>query len=111
MKGSIEGVWVEESSRIKSAFRLWGRTVQRILALSCFGCLLTAGLTVEAAASPVTTGTLLDEMADLGRLARWPDPAYRTIQFSSYDRRSTTSDAPGWFSNADGFGASRFPVS
>ena len=83
--------------------------MQRILALSCFGCLLTAGLTVEAAASPVTTGTLLDEMADLGRLARWPDPAYRTIQFSSYDRRSTTSDAPGWFSNADGFGGEPIP--
>jgi hypothetical protein len=57
----------------------------------------------------VTTGTLLEEMADLGRLARWPDPAYRTIQFSSYDRRSTTSEAPGWFSNADGFGREPIP--
>src|SRR5512139_1718320 len=68
--------------------------------------------TARAAASDaavVTTVTLLDEMPDLGRLARWPDPAYRTIQFSSYDRRSTTSEAPGWFANADGFGGEPIP--
>ena len=73
-------------------------------------CLLAASnLAVESRAGTVTTGTLLEEMADLGRLARWPDPAYRTVQFSSYDRRSTTSDAPGWFSNADGFGGEPIP--
>lgn len=48
-------------------------------------------------------------MADLEGLARWPDPAYRTVQFSSYDRRSTTSEAPGWFANADGFGGEPTP--
>jgi len=48
-------------------------------------------------------------MTDLGRLARWPEPAYRTVQFSSYDRRSTTSEAPGWFANADGFGGEPSP--
>lgn len=63
-----------------------------------------------AAIAPViTTGTLLEEMTDLTRLARWPDPVYRTIQFSSFDRRSTTSEAPGWFSNADGFGREPVP--
>ncbi len=63
----------------------------------------------EPGSPPITTGSLLAEMTDLGRLARWPVPAYRTIQFSSYDRRSTTSEAPGWFSNADGFGREPIP--
>jgi hypothetical protein len=48
-------------------------------------------------------------MTDLGQLARWPRPAYRTVQFSSYDRRSTTSETPGWFANADGFGGEPIP--
>src|SRR5512136_2227437 len=64
--------------------------------------------TLAAETGVITTGTLLEEMIDLGGLARWPKPVYRTIQFSSYDRRSSTSEAPGWFSNADGFG--REPV-
>jgi hypothetical protein len=57
----------------------------------------------------VTTGTLLEEMKDLTALARWPKPAYRNVQFSSYDRRSTTPEAPGWFENADGFGGEPIP--
>jgi len=83
--------------------------VQRTLALFCFSFLVTSNLPIESRAGAVTTGTLLEEMTDLARLARWPDPAYRTIQFSSYDRRSTTSEAPGWFSNADGFGGEPIP--
>lgn len=67
------------------------------------------GFEVSAVESPITTGTLLREMADLERLARWPNPPYRTVQFSSYDRRSTTPEAAGWFSNADGFGREPVP--
>ncbi len=78
----------------------------RLLCGLCFFGLPWLG---QTAVSPITTGTLLEEMSDLERLARWPDPAYRTIQFSSYDRRSTTSEAPGWFSNADGFGGEPIP--
>src|SRR5512143_1820751 len=76
-----------------------------------FGCLFGAlSLSAAEPAAPViTTGTLLREMSNLERLARWPEPAFRTIQFSSYDRRSTTSEAPGWFSNADGFGGEPIP--
>jgi hypothetical protein len=70
--------------------------------------LLTAPPATEAQ-DAITTGTLLEEMSDLARLARWPEPAYRTVQFSSYDRRSTTSESPGWFSNADGFGREPIP--
>ena len=63
----------------------------------------------EPRSNPITTGTLLEEMADLERLARLPEPAYRTVQFASYDRRSTSSEAPAWFSNADGFGREPIP--
>ncbi len=63
----------------------------------------------EPSAKTITTGTLLDEMTDLAALARFPKPAYRNVQFSSYDRRSTTPEAPGWFSNADGFGGEPIP--
>ena len=62
-----------------------------------------------AVAAPVTTGSLIDEMADLGRLTRFPAPAYRTIQFSSYDHRSTVPGGPHWFDNSDGFGEEPVP--
>lgn len=58
---------------------------------------------------PVTTASLLEAMVDLGALARVDEPAFRTVQFSSYDRRSTGPEDPGWFSNADGFGQEPLP--
>ena len=48
-------------------------------------------------------------MTDLHRLADFPDPAFRTIQFSSYDRRSVLPGGPGWFANNDGFGGEEIP--
>jgi D-arabinan exo alpha-(1,3)/(1,5)-arabinofuranosidase (non-reducing end) len=86
--------------------------MHRILYLTC--CCAVAFFSASAAAGSadveITIRTLIEEMADLGRLARWPEPGYRTIQFSSYDRRSTTAEAPGWFSNADGFGGEPIPA-
>ena len=38
----------------------------------------------------VTTESLISEMADLERLTVFPLQNYRTIQYSSYDRRSTS---------------------
>lgn len=76
-------------------------------AAAMMGLIHSPGL--AASADAVSTGTLLEEMADLESLARWPAPKYRTIQFSSYDRRSTSSEAPAWFSNADGFGREPVP--
>jgi hypothetical protein len=70
-----------------------------LLAVSC-------GAGVKAT---VTTGTLFEEMADLGVLTRFPEPAYRTIQFSSFDRRSRLPAGPDWFANADGFGGEPVP--
>ena len=90
---------------------LWANAnaMQRITALSFLALLFVTASIAASGALPVTTGTLLEEMADLGRLARWPEPAYQTFQFSSYDRRSATSESPGWFSNADGFGHEPIP--
>ncbi len=57
----------------------------------------------------VDTASLLREMADLERLARAPSPSYRTIQWSSFDRRSRGPEEAGWFSNSDGFGGEPIP--
>ncbi len=60
--------------------------------------------------SRVTTGKLIDEMADLERLTTLPSYNYRAIQFSSYDRRSKTINDSCWFSNEDGFGNEPIPA-
>lgn len=79
-----------------------------------FGALL-AGLIVAVCAAcsggrpRVTTGSLFEEMIDLDGLARFPDPAFRTVQFSSFDRRSRVPGGPDWFANADGFGGEPVP--
>jgi hypothetical protein len=57
----------------------------------------------------ITTGSLYEEMIDLVRLAEVPDPGYTTVQFSSYDRRSSLPEGPGWFANSDGFGGEPIP--
>lgn len=55
-----------------------------------------------AAAQPITVESLLAEMIDRDRLAKFPNPAYTTRQFSSYDRASTSADnAETWFANGD----------
>ncbi len=63
---------------------------------------------VAAVASParaegpaVTFESLLGEMVDRDRLARWPEVAYRCRLASSYDRASVAPDKPGWFANND----------
>jgi hypothetical protein len=63
----------------------------------------------ERPADVVTTGSLYEEMIDLVGLTTFPEPAYRTVQFSSYDRRSRLPGGPGWFANADGFGGEPIP--
>jgi len=57
----------------------------------------------------ITTGSLVREMIDLSRLSEFPEPSYKSVQFSSYDRRSIHPDAPGWFANSDGFGREPIP--
>jgi hypothetical protein len=57
----------------------------------------------------VTTGTLIDELTDLRKLAEYPVPGFRSIQYSSYDRHTVSPDKPGWFDNDDGFGGESIP--
>jgi len=75
------------------------------LALALTGVLTAARLgradANQTAAPEVTTESLLREMTDRDALARWPEPAFRAAQASSYDRRSTAPDADGWFANND----------
>lgn len=76
---------------------------------------LVGGLAVALAAArprgvpPVTTGSLFEAMIDLEGLARFPDPAFTSVQYSSFDRRSLVPGGPGWFANADGFGGEPVP--
>lgn len=71
--------------------------------------LIWMGYSYNATCQEITTGTLINEMSDLKNLSEYPVPYYNTIQFSSYDRRSTFPDAPGWFDNSDGFGGEPIP--
>lgn len=48
----------------------------------------------------VTYESLLREMIDRSAIARWPSPAYRCLQASSYDRAAKSPDKE-WFANAD----------
>jgi D-arabinan exo alpha-(1,3)/(1,5)-arabinofuranosidase (non-reducing end) len=53
-------------------------------------------------ADVVSLGTLLDEMVDRDRLARFPQPAYTCRQASSYDRDATSpAKKETWFANMD----------
>lgn len=61
-------------------------------------------------ADPITTESLIREMTDLRALAEFPDPAFKTIQFSSYDHRSNLPGGPDWFANSDGFGSEPIPA-
>ncbi len=64
-----------------------------------------AGYDAGPATSFVTLSDLVRQMGSLDHLARAPIPAYRTLQASSWDRRSTDpsnpSDVDGWFANRD----------
>ncbi len=54
--------------------------------------------------SRVTLDTLLEEMTDRGAVTRYPDPPYRCLQASSYNRASLRRGEPGWFADSDGTG-------
>ncbi|MBZ0258615.1 DUF2961 domain-containing protein, partial [bacterium] len=57
----------------------------------------------------ITFGSLVDEMVDMHRLAKFPEPSYKTVQYSSTDRRSQTPGGPHWYDNSDGFGSEPVP--
>ena len=84
----------------------------RRFGLTCLTVLACSSVVLAGAREDrrtITTGSLFDEMVDMAGLARFPDPAYRTVQFSSYDHRSRLPGGPDWFANADGFGGEPIP--
>ena len=73
-----------------------------LLAAACAAAAFPGRMAAAAEAAPISLRSLLEEMTDPDRLARWPEPAYRCLQSSSHDRRSRTrSDPGGWFANTD----------
>lgn len=49
----------------------------------------------------VSLKSLLSEMTDRKSMTLYPDPEYKLLQFSSYDRRTVAKDKDGWFANDD----------
>ena len=56
----------------------------------------------QGTGSLITLESLLTEMTDRDRLARFPGEEYLSLQFSSYNRESVAPDKPGWFADSDG---------
>jgi hypothetical protein len=79
------------------------------------GCAVTIMLLLPLAtgcgpsSEVVTTGRLYEQMIALEGLTNLPNPAYRTVQFSSHDRRSNVPGGADWFANSDGFGGEPLP--
>ncbi len=84
--------------------KTWTLLISAGLVLSIFACRHPRD---DGAA--VATATLFEEMTDLLRLTYFPEPEYRTVQFSSFDRRSRIPGGPDWFANSDGFGGEPLP--
>jgi hypothetical protein len=49
----------------------------------------------------VSLVSLLHEQTDNSAVAKWPDPYYKELQASSYDRKSIKPGKSGWFANDD----------
>ena len=60
--------------------------------------------------SKITTGTLIKDMVDMWKLVETPDPFYKTIQFSSYDRASNLPGGKDGLIMLTGLGARKFLI-
>ena len=75
------------------------KTISLILLMTAIAAIF---LTVSCRNEEVITfRSLLREMTQVDAASRFPDPSYRLVQFSSYDRLSTDPDSTGWFANND----------
>ncbi|MBK7644605.1 MAG: DUF2961 domain-containing protein [Planctomycetes bacterium] len=52
--------------------------------------------------APITFESLVHEIEDPDALARFPDPPYKALRATSYNRESVAKDRPGWFADSDG---------
>ena len=82
---------------------------QWALVAAALGGVLVLTVCARVQKPEITTASLFKEMIDLAALARFPDPGFRTLQFSSFDRRSSVPGGPDWFANSDGFGGEPTP--
>ena len=81
----------------------------KIIILSIFFLLFMTCDSGTDSSSPVSTESLFKDMIDMVGLTKFPDPAFQTVQFSSFDRRSQLPGGPDWFANSDGFGGEPRP--
>src|SRR5699024_4731336 len=56
---------------------------------------------LQAQQEEVSLESLLKEMVNREAIARFPDPYYQTLQFSSYDRDAKEQGGAQWFANWD----------
>lgn len=74
----------------------------------CLTCGLISGcLSVADKTEDVCLSSLLDEMSEQNRIIEPPVIDYKAFQVSSYDRRTISPEAQGWFANDDGAGFER----
>lgn len=66
--------------------------------------LLFSLILISCSQKPIALPALLEEMVSYEAPATFPSRLYKTLQVSSYDRRTVSEDQPGWFANDDGFG-------
>lgn len=64
------------------------------------GALMTTVAHAQTTAPAISFADLLGEMIHRDSVARWPEPAYRSAQFSSYDRAAQDPNTD-WFANGD----------
>ena len=82
----------------------------KLITINCLsGFLLFAFVACDKQKETITMADLLDEMTDLKRLTEYEGNDYKSVQYSSYDRRSTHVNDSFWFANADGFGNEPIP--
>ena len=69
-----------------------------ILLLACIILVAAGGCRNEKI---ITLRSLLKDMASPEAITRFPEPSYKLVQQSSYDRKSIHPDSTGWFANDD----------
>ncbi len=79
-------------------FTLKSKPMNRLNLFSVFAILL---LFAACNKKEVTLETLLEEMTDKSAVTYFPKQEYSLKQFSSYDRKSISSDNKDWWANAD----------